>query len=355
MESKNRTQLEEAKAYFYAWRLVEAYNIFRRYFDRLPFKPEKEHAEYIGMFVRTLVELGKEYELKFYVSELEKWHERTRLPEVQYSLGVVYRYLNPPKLEACRALFEEIVKNPHAKSLHPKARMLLADYYMMKDDVASAHLIVNSIETSDLTTCTLVAIWKNFIAYREGKNDLAEQGLNEMFKNLTAEQDWYGFFSGKVIQALNYLDQKKLSQVKEILTEIRQLFSGRHFRTVQEQLQRLEGLLQKEETLGSVYITSGLNESTVAYRDKSFSLQNKDPRDKLLLLLLKKRFLEKSMIVKALYQRTYQGEVDDKLIYYHIHALRKRLKAVGLPSEAILNEENGYRWVPEVEIREGDL
>ena len=73
MGPKLHTQLEEAKACFYSWRLVEAYNILRRYFDRLPFQPEPEHAEYIGLFVRTLAELGKDYELKFYVTELERW------------------------------------------------------------------------------------------------------------------------------------------------------------------------------------------------------------------------------------------------------------------------------------------
>src|SRR5687768_15731174 len=115
MESKNQKQLEEAKALFYAWRLVEAYNIFRRYFDRLPFKPERAHAEYIGMFVRTLVELGKDYELKFYVAELERWHEKARLPEIAYPLAFVYYHLTPPRFEASRALFESIVKDPTAR------------------------------------------------------------------------------------------------------------------------------------------------------------------------------------------------------------------------------------------------
>lgn len=355
MEPKTRTQLEEAKAYFYAWRLVEAYNLFRRFFDRLPFKPEKEHAEYIGMFVRTLVELGKEYELKFYVAELEKLRERQSIPEVDYSLGVVFRYLDPPRLEACRELFEGIVKNPNAAHLHPKAKMMLADYYEVNDDYASARLLIDSIRTEDPSMLRLVQIWRSVILHREKKFTEAEACLTQLFETLKPETDWYAFFSAKLIMAVTLLDQRKLAESKKLVEEIKTLFAGRYFKSIQEQLRYLESRLEKEESLGSVSLFPGLNESRVHYKDVILSLKNKDPRDRLLVLLMKKGFLEKPMIVKAIYQRAYQGESDDKLIYYHIHALRKRLKAAGLPAEAILNEENGYRWVPEVEVKEGEL
>jgi len=355
MESKTRTQLEEAKAYFYAWRLVEAYNLFRRFFDRLPFKPEKEHAEYIGMFVRTLVELGKEYELKFYVAELEKLRLRQQIPEVDYSLGVVFRYLDPPRLEACRTLFEGIVKNPNAVHLHAKAKMMLADYYEVNDDYASARLLIDSIRTEDPSLLRLVRIWNSVIFHREKKFAEAEACLNKLFEDLKPESDWYAYFSAKIILAVTFLDQRRLPESKQVVEEIKKLFAGRCFKSIQEQLRYLESRLKKEESLGSVSLLNGLNESQMKYRDVTLSLRNKDPRDRLLVLLMKKGFLEKSMIVKAVYQRAYQGESDDKLIYYHIHALRKRLKAAGLPPEAILNEENGYRWVPEVEVKEGEL
>jgi DNA-binding winged helix-turn-helix (wHTH) protein len=66
-------------------------------------------------------------------------------------------------------------------------------------------------------------------------------------------------------------------------------------------------------------------------------------------LLAKKRVIDKAHIVKALYDRHYQGEQDDKLIYYHIHSLRKRLKDIGLGLDAIEIDSGGYRLVPRVE------
>ena len=82
MTPKQTLLLEEAREHFYAWRMLEAYNIFRRFFDRLPFSPEKEHAEYIGPFVRVLFELGKEFELKFYLAELEKLYQKQKHPHI---------------------------------------------------------------------------------------------------------------------------------------------------------------------------------------------------------------------------------------------------------------------------------
>ena len=72
--------------------------------------------------------------------------------------------------------------------------------------------------------------------------------------------------------------------------------------------------------------------------------------EKLLLLLLKKKFVNKENIVKRIYARNYDSERDDKLIYYQIHSLRKRLSEIGLPSEAIRSKGNGYRLVPAVEM-----
>ena len=137
MDSKNHKLLEKAKVYFYSWRMLEAYNIYRRYFDRLPFAPEKEHAEHIGLFVRILFELGKEFELKFYLSELERHYEKSKAPFIAYTLGVVYSYSGQLKMEAARSLFEGIVKDPNAKSYHPRAKMMLADYYQRKNDTLS--------------------------------------------------------------------------------------------------------------------------------------------------------------------------------------------------------------------------
>ena len=68
--------------------------------------------------------------------------------------------------------------------------------------------------------------------------------------------------------------------------------------------------------------------------------------------MIKKRVLDKAGIVRQLYDREYNGVEDDRLIYYHIHALRKRLRTIGIPGDAIATDEEGYRFVPMVETKE---
>lgn len=353
MEPKALRQLEEAKTLFYAWRLQEAYGLFRRFFDRIPFKPEPAHAEYIGMFVRILVELGKDYELKFYLKELERWYDRHRPPEVTYSLGVVYRYISPPKWEASRALFESIVKDPEARALHARAKMMLADYYSNRGDVAACRSIVDSIETDDPGLKTLVQIWKSYVLRHEKRIAEAIECLQALLKHLTPESNWYAFFSAKIMIGRAFIESQRWEEARAVILEVQQLFGDRSFKTVMYQLGGLEEDLQRETSLGDVSLSIGLKESIFSYKNRTLFIGHEAPLDRLLVLFVKKRFLDKAGIVKGLFQRQYQAG-DDKLIYYHIHSLRKRLKAIGLPAEAIANEGHGYRWVPEVKLVEGE-
>src|SRR5947207_172667 len=97
METKSLSQLEQARAYFYSGNLSECYSLLRRYFDRLPFRPEPQHADFVGIFCRVLLELGREFELRFYLTELERLYETNKASYVGYTLGVVHSYSSHPQ------------------------------------------------------------------------------------------------------------------------------------------------------------------------------------------------------------------------------------------------------------------
>lgn len=353
MDSRHKNNLEQARAYFYSLRLVEAYNILRRYFDRLPFQPEAEHAEYIGMFARVLSELGKEYDLNFYLGELERLNEKLNSPAIIYQLAVVYSYLAEPRYEASKRMLESLLRNPGAKSYHAKARMMLADYYdRVHKDTGTCRQLIDSIgEVEDPTVMILVRIWQAKILRDEKKYDEAEKQLEALLSTLTPKANWYAYFSAKVILANLYVKQNKMERANVIVAEVRKLFEGRHFRSVIEQLTTLENLLKENREVESLRFTEMPNgDTTLTYHRRSLLLGQKTPADRLLLLLAKHGFLEKGLIVKNLYSRTYDAGRDDKLIYYHIHSIRKRLKTLGLPSDVIANEGEGYRLVPKIEL-----
>jgi len=356
MDPKIQNSLAEARTHAHALRFVEAYNLFRRYFDRLPFQPEESHAEYISLFVRILFELGRDFDLKFYLQELEKIYDRTGSSWAAYSLAVVYSYSDTPKGEATRTLLEEVIRDPRAKALHPKARLMLADYYLGKGDVAACRAHVDSVvfPTGDLHLDGLVEVWRGVVLRREGRLGEARHLLASVIARYPAGEYWYVYFSARLIQAMVLVDLDRMEEAKEVIHETREIFSKHRFKLVQQQLEKLEALVAEKTSMGKLRLVKDEAGGVCWYADRQIRLREGAPSERLLLLLIRKGFLDKAIIVKSLYDRHYDAGHDDKLIYYHVHTLRKRLRALGLPPEAIENDGKGYRLVPEVEMVEGE-
>lgn len=348
MDQKTQNLLAQAKDCFYSWRMAEAYNILRRFFDRLPFQPEREHAELVGIFSRILLELGKEYELKFYMGELERHYQKSHEPHIAYPLGVIYTH-SPHRWEAAKKIFDEIVRNPSAKEWHAKAKMQLARYYQDKRDIASCRILINSIQTSDPELIPLVQIWDAVVLREEKQYDRAVAVLRNVIEVVDPNKNWYAHLSAQLVLAMVYINQKNAEKAAQVTASVRAMFEGRHFKTVEVQLAAMERLIEESLGLGTIVFKPGEDESLFVYGGRTLSLKPETPAEKLMVLLVKRRILDKANIVKSLYDRKYNGEQDDKLIYYHIHALRKRLKSIGLPANAIASEPNGYRLVPAVE------
>jgi DNA-binding winged helix-turn-helix (wHTH) protein len=354
MNEKLNRQLLEAKEHYYALRLVEAYNIWRRYFDRIPFQIDREHAEYIGMFVRVLTELGKAHELKFYVPELERHYEKTKDPAIGFALGIVYRNLPDPRAESARRVFEEVIRHPEAGPYVAKAKMLLAHYYDWKSgDTAACRQLIDSIpEPEDPSIRLLWRIWQAKILRDEKRFDEAQAVLEEVLGTATLETDWYAHYSAKVVLAILFIKRDDLQSASRVVAEVRRLFEGRNFKSLRIQMEELEKQLREKSTLGVVQFVSRPEGSVFIYQNRELKLKHESPAEKLLTLMIKRKILNKEGIVRQLYDRDYNGVEDDRLIYYHVHALRKRLQTIGIPGEAIVTEDEGYRFVPKVESRE---
>ncbi len=357
MTDKQAALLEEAKEHCRNWRVLEAYNIFRRYFDRLPFSPEKEHAEYVGWFVRTLFELGKEFELKFYIQELEKLYQKRRDPHIAYPLGVVYSYSGVEKMEAARQIFESIIKDPSAVAYHPKSKMMLADYHQRKGDIQSCRTLVDSISPNvDEPTRVLVEVWKAVVARCEKKYELARDLMIALLGEVTKEKDWYGYFSAKNELAIIYIEMDDLPRAEILVDEVEKIFDQGKFRMVKVQIDSLRTMLKDKRDNGPIkLIKKDTDLYHLHHKKQILELNPKITQDRLLLTLLKKGYLEKALIVKGIYGREYVAEKDDKLIYYHVHILRKRLRTLGLAAEVLVSEKEGYRWLTKVETTVEEL
>ena len=114
--------------------------------------------------------------------------------------------------------------------------------------------------------------------------------------------------------AILYLQRNDAERASGIIQEIKKLFEGRHFKSIQVQLRSLESRLGEKDGLGVIHVAPGKGDSVVTYDNRTLLLKNESPSEKLLLLLAKRKFSDKANIVKTLYDRQYDGEQDDKLI-----------------------------------------
>jgi tetratricopeptide (TPR) repeat protein len=357
MESKTKTDLEKAKALFYSWRLLEAYQIFRRYYDRLPFKPEPEHAEYIGMFTRTLLELGKDWELKFYMSELEKLYGKSKNPCVGFQLALIYCNGKNQDLKSAKIILDEIIKNISASEYHNKSKMLLAYYYdVVEKDVASCKKIIESIKDPvEPALKPLVEIWKGKVLADQGKYSESDVKLRSVMKSTSPKEDWYAHFWANQVLAYSYVEQNRLEDALELLNSVRNIFEAHQFKFVKGALNLLETAIKEKAAPPAVLLEKINNKVRVKSGNKSFDLNSKSLPDKLLLSMMKKKTINKAHIMKLLYEKVYDGTADDQTIGDHLKAVKKYLKELGLPEEAISIEDDKFNFVPEVKWVEGQL
>jgi len=357
MDSKIQKNLQTAKGHYYAMRLVEAYNILRRYYDRLPFQAEAEHAEYIGMFLRILSELGKTFELHFYMETLEKLHAKTPHPAIAYQLGMVYFFLKEPRYEAGKKMLESLLRHPDAQDYHIRAKMMLAQYYKtVHSDIGASRQLIDSIGVcNDPHLQPLISVWQAVILLEEKNYAEAEITLRSVLASTTLETNWYACFVAKLNLACVFIERREVDKASQMIAEIEELFKGKNFKLLNFHIAELKKVIVAQSKPGPMKLSLIDGEKILTYEKKSLSLNTKIPSDKLLMLLAKRGYLDKAFIVKTLYSRSYDAKRDDKLIYYHIHTLRKRLGEMGVPSDAILSEDGGYRLVSEVETLEEEL
>lgn len=336
-------ELEKAKEHFQALRLQDAYTLFRRFYDRLPFRHQPEHAEYMGMFIRVLYELGRENELFFYRKELEKLFHQYRSAELGYQLAMTYLTENRSDLIHAKDLLEELIPQAQTEWLSCRIKMALANCYDILDgDVAACTLIIDSLkEPADPYLRDLYWIWKAKNLRDRERLDDAESILQRVLARVNPSYNWYAYFSAKIIQGGIYLQRGDFESLVNLVTEVRGYCEKNPLRTIRRQIESLADAIRGQVPNQELsYVQKG-SVMALTYNGKSISLNGKVPWEKLLLLLMHKKVAPKEKIIEHLYERPYAGASDDKLIYSHIHSVKKCLKRLGIPGEPISRDRSG--------------
>lgn len=343
MESKSLKDLTKAKQYFYELRLNECYFILRRYFDRLPFQQEKEHAQYIGMFIRVLTELERTNELAFYLSTLEKLHSQLNDPDVSFQLAMVYVCSDPPQLKAASAILEELLKKGLSKEHEAKTKMILACCHdsLSMNQAAVRGLIfsIPTIENDFLNS--LIEIWKAKVFMTEQNFLESEKILNRLLSSLTIEKDWYIFFKTKLILIRLYQDWNKFDLAKRLLNEVTDLIQDKPLRMTKRKLATIEKSFLSKPEPQRIQVKFKRNSTHILAQDHFSELDWERKTDRLLSTLIRNKKISKEDVIRILFDRDYNPSKDDSIVYYQIHGIKKRLKKLGL-SDPNLNKKGGH-------------
>ncbi len=343
--------LHKAEEAFYSQRLVEAYNLLRRFYDRIPFSVDELHAKYMGMFVRVLLELGKEKQLQFYLGELEKKYALLKNCDLAYQIGVIH--LVKKELKKAYPFFDQVIRHSDSPDLVAKSRMSLMSLYCQEvpsNFVACRSLLDSMPVPESQKLADLQKIWHANILRYEGKLEEAENELDLLLSRVSRHQDWYTHFSAQIILAWVYFNQNDQVAVRTLLTQIKAQFGILSFKSVIVRVDELENALLNKKEFGPISLSGEAfkGETRVAYQEKSLTLKSTSVTDKLLLQILRDGFVSRKKLLDGLSSDRQDPRQMNQAIHSKLSMVRKRLRILGLPSHVIVAEEEGYRFVPEV-------
>ena len=357
MHEKQRKELEKARELFFSWELHEAYAILRRFFDRLPFAPEKEHALYLSYFIRCLLELGKERELQFYVNQIEALYDKWKTPELAYQLAEVF-CLGPEKsIPKAKQLLNRVISDSGATYLHPKAKLFLAYCYDYENaDVASCRQIIDSVpDSEDRTTQLNIELWRIKVVRDEGNHHKAEASLRSFIGKIDPRRDWYAFFSARILLGGLFATTDRKEEAQILLEEMKKTVETSPFRTLKNQLLALEEKISVKPPLPELMCEQGIRAWRLSFKQRTIEIKHQTSAARLFEMFTKKNWIEKSQLAKRLLKKDYHPQEDDSKIHFQVHNLRKLLVELDCGMDPICFEEGGYRLVPSLKILEGEI
>jgi hypothetical protein len=199
----------------------------------------------------------------------------------------------------------------------------------------------------------VIGIWRANLARKAKNFEQAERYVRQVLADCSIENDWYSYLSAKIEEAKLSFARRDLQSMNGTLSDLRLLLKGRRCRSIQHQLQMLERWVREEGQSEVLRLSTKAGHDTLAYADKRLTLTGQTIRERILLLLLRKRTISMESIANQIYSITYEPKRHDKRIHFQIHSVRSLLGEIGVPRAAIRFGKDGYRLTTPVEISGG--
>jgi hypothetical protein len=195
MRQTHDEKLLEARRLFLAYQFRPAYHLYHQLFSTLPFQISQSQLEHVSHYARTLLELDRLEELRFYLPILERHYEKAAGPYLAYALAYIH-YLLGSKARALR-LFERVAETAGEDGdLFIKAKMMLARMATVESECIRH---IHSIRTPavDPQLAKLLEVWRCIVLRYQGKLADSIERLRALILAVQPEEEWYCLLAAK--------------------------------------------------------------------------------------------------------------------------------------------------------------
>jgi len=328
---------QEARQYFYAYQFRAAYQIYSRLFSTLPFHVTPSQLTHIAFYARTLIELGRLSELKFYIPILETHYQKTGGAQLAYALGFVHDVVGSKK--ASHPLFEYARDNAKEDTdLRIKATMMLARLAVSQSD--SVHLI-HSISTpaKDPQLAKLLEIWRAIVMRYQGDADGSIRKLRSLIEvTPLAGEEWYCLLSSKDALVRSYLHQKDFNSARLEIESVRKVVMSHKLRTAEMHMGQLNEFYTKCLGEQAIIRTEKNHATQLAFGGQQVWIR-KEPLRRLVGLFQH----QPTVTVNRLTSVLSFGEDQLNLLF---DQLLEKLGQLGLPADSLNRLGSRVQFVP---------
>lgn len=232
------TKLEEARRLFYAYRFRAAYQLYHQAFSTMPFKVTDAQLEHVGCYARTLIELDRLEELRFYIPILESHYQKSQGAYAGFALGYVNFLIGSKPM--AKKLFEFVrEKSGPDVDLRIKAVMMLAR--LTESNLDSIPIIHSIAEIPrDPQLAKLLEVWRCCVLRYEGNSRQSIERLGKLIDSTAVNgEEWYCLLTAKDALVRAHLDLKNFNEARREIAIFQSLASAHRSRTVEMHIREL--------------------------------------------------------------------------------------------------------------------
>jgi hypothetical protein len=338
MRPSQEEKLAEARQYFYSYQFRQAYHLYHRAFSTLPFRITQPQLDHMSHYMRTLLELDRLDELKFYLPILERHYEQSGGAQIGYALAYVH-YLIGSKTRA-QNLFERACQSEDT-DLRTKALMMLARLSSNEGDCIR-YIGGVTAPPRDPQLAKLLEVWRCILLRYQGQVPGSIARLYRLIASIEPASEWYCLLSAKDALVRGLLHQMDFDGARREIENIGEGEEWRNFRTVVMHIEQLNGVYRQSLSKRTILGTDRSNALQLTHRGQTVGVHQ--PALRTLVAMFQ------SSPTVTLRRATHALSVSEAQVTEMLKKFSVKLRQLQLPKDSLDWQGNRVHLVPALRL-----